>query len=282
MNCNGAQATGRHSGHEGRSSYSRAVLSPERGQALTEFLVVALALIPLFLLLPLIAKYQDISYAVQMASRYVAFEATTRNDTNSTWKSPEQLTGEVQRRFFSNADAPVKTADTAGNFLAHQNLFWRRPDGTPLIADFNTDVSVSFGPGGNPAQTAAFSSANDGAPFSPVAAQLGLKAKGIYTGHVTVKLANLPAGLKAYEPFDAINLSISRRTSVVVDGWQAKDPLQVASRIDNIKLVPGTSLRKVAPVVDMAVTAIEMGHIRGPKLGELDFWLDVVPADRLK
>jgi hypothetical protein len=88
-----------------------------QGQALTEFLVIALALIPLLLLTPLIAKYQDVANAVQMASRYVTFEAMTRNDAQSTWKTPGQLAGEVQRRFFSNPDAPVKTGDVAGNFV---------------------------------------------------------------------------------------------------------------------------------------------------------------------
>lgn len=253
-----------------------------RGQALTEFLVLALALVPLFLLIPLLAKYQDISYAVQMASRYVAFEATIRNEAHGTYKSPEQLAGEVRRRFFGNADAPVKTGDTAGNFLAHQNLFWRQPGGASLIANIDTDVAVSFGPNRALAHNAAFSPAGDGVPFKIIAARLGLAAKGIYTGHVTVKLANLPAGLRAYEPFDNINLAVTRRTSVVIDGWQAKDPHQVESRIDTPSLVPGTALRGVAPLVDATVTVVEGGQVNGPRLGKLDFWRDVVPPDRLK
>ena len=254
------------------------------GQALTEFLVLALVLVPLFLLIPVIAKYQDVAFAVQMSSRYVAFEAMTRNDSQSTWKTPAQLAGEVQRRFFSNSDAPIKTGDVAGNFIAHQNLFWRGPAGEPLIADFDQDVSVGFGAENRPTQAEAFGAAQDGAPFNPfkTADELGLSAKGIYTGNVSVKLANLPAGLKAYEPFDKIDLSITRHTSIVVDGWAATDPSQVEARINRPALVPATSLAEVAPVVDAAVTAIEIGQIRGPQLGKLDFWRDVVPPDRLK
>lgn len=261
------------------------------GQALTEFLVLALALIPLFLLIPVIAKYQDISYAVQMASRYVAFEAITRNDSNSSWKSPEQLAGEVRRRFFGNSNAPIKTGDTAGNFLAHQNLFWRGPSGTALIADVSSDVSVSFGPDKRPDHADAFTPAKDGAPFNRIAGtsvainiadELGLSAKGTYTGNVTVKLANLPAGLTAYQPFDSIKLSITRHTSVLIDGWQAKDPNQVESRIDSALLIPGTALTAVAGIVNATVSAVEIGQIQGPQLGKLEFWRDVVPADRLK
>ncbi|MBJ7311279.1 hypothetical protein ACFOLJ_27815 [Rugamonas sp. CCM 8940] len=264
---------------------------PQRGQALTEFLTLALALAPLYLLLPAIAKYQDLAGKVQMASRYVAFEAMTRNDAQNTWKAPGELAGEVRRRFFSNADAPIKTNDVAGNFLANQNLFWRGPDGASLINDFNNDVSVSFGLAQGPNQGDGFNAADDGKPFNGVAGsalgvktaeKLGLGAHGVYSGNVTVKLANLPAGLKMLEPFDKLNLVITRHTSVLIDGWQAKDPAQVASRIDSGVLVPASKLRGVAPVVGASVTLVELGHVAGPKLGQLDFWNDVVPPDRLK
>jgi hypothetical protein len=259
------------------------------GQALTEFLTLAVAIIPLYLLIPVIAKYQDVASQVEMASRYVAFEAMTRNDSQSTWKTPAELAGEVRRRFFSNSEAPIKTGDTAGNFLANQNLFWRGPDGTSLIKDFDTDVLVSFGPNRRPTHADAFTPANDGAPFNGIAGaavgintaqELGLNAQGIYTGNVTVQLANLPAGLKAYEPFDSINLAISRHTSVAINGWQAKNPAQVQTSIDSALLVPATNLRGVASAVNATVTVVEATHIGGPKLGQLDFWSDVVPPDR--
>lgn len=262
-----------------------------RGQALTEFLVLAVALLPLYLLIPLIAKYQDIGSQAEMASRYVAFEAATRNDAQSTWKTPAELAGEVRRRFFSNSDAPIKTGDVAGNFLANQNLFWLGPDGASLITDFDRDVAVSFGPDQKPDQADAFSPANDGAPFNDIvessvhihaADKLGLASKGIYTGNVTVRLANLSAGLKMVAPFDHIDLAVTRHASVLIDGWQARNPAQVQSRIDSGVLVPATHLRSVAPVVNASVTLAEAGHVSGPKLGQLDFWTDVVPSDRLK
>lgn len=263
----------------------------DHGQALTEFLVLAVVLVPLYLLIPLIAKYQDVAVQVEMASRYVTFEAMTRNDAQSTWKTPSELAGEVRRRFFSNSDAPIKTGDIAGNFLANQNLFWRGPDGTSLIADFDSDVAVSFGPEQKPTHDDAFTPASDGKPFNGIvgtsvgidtAEKLGLGSRGIYTGNVTVRLANLPAGLSTYKPFDSINLAITRHTSVVIDSWVAKSPAQVQSRIDSGVLVPATKIRDLAPVVNGSVTLVEGGKIHGPKLGELDFWTDVVPADRIE
>jgi hypothetical protein len=229
--------------------------SHNHGQALTEFLVVALVLVPLYLLMPLIAKYQDIAYQTQMASRYVAFDAVANNEWQNTWKDPAQLAGEVRRRFFSNPDAPIKTNDTAGNFSAHRNAFWSGPTNEPLIADFDADVAVSFGPNRSPAQAGSLTAASDGQPFNRaggtevethIADQLSLKPAGIFTGNVTVRLANLPAFLAAYQPFDKINLSVTRHASVVVNGWDAN------------------------------------GEVQAPHLGELEFWSDVVPPDRLK
>jgi hypothetical protein len=272
-------------------SIPRKAAAHSGGQALTEFLVVALALVPLFLLMPLIAKYQDIAHQTQMASRYVAFDAAVRNEWQNSWKDPAQLAGEVRRRFFSNPDAPIKTNDTAGNFDAHRNLFWRGPANDPLIADFDADVAISFGESASASQAGGSKTSTDGDPFNKVVAtgiethiadQLGLKAAGIFTGNVSVTLANTPAFLKSYQPFDKINLTISRHTSVVVNGWDADSPQKVADRIDSKLLVPGTALRQIASIAGGFITPFEAGQVQPPKLGQLDFWQDVVPSDRLK
>ncbi|RZI43941.1 hypothetical protein EGT07_00455 [Herbaspirillum sp. HC18] len=266
-----------------RTRSSTALTHGEHGQALTEFLVVALALVPLFLLIPVIAKYQDIAHATQMAGRYAAFQATIRNDSTTGWEPENELADEVRRRFFSNSDAPIKTKDVAGDFKANQNLFWRDPQDNALISSFK-DVNVSFGFAGGGSHTDAFSSASDGKPFPGIPSQLGLSARGIYTANVSVKLANLPAGLKFYEPFDKIDLSITRSTSVVIDPWTAKDPAQVESKIaGSAAIFPVGSLSAVSPVVDAAVSIIDApGGLSSPRLGNLDFWRDVVPRDRLR
>lgn len=258
-------------------------LLKQRGQALAEFLVASLAIIPLFLLLPVIAKYQDVSHSTQMASRYAAFDAMNRNDSMGTWKPESQLADEVRRRFFSNSDAPIKTNDVAGDFKANQNLFWVDPKGDSLIKKFSTDVTVSYGFGNGASHSDGFSKTKDDEPFI-LNNEFDLRARGIYTANVGVILANLPSGLRFYEPFDKINLSISRSTSLVFDPWSAKNPAQVEERIANSpKVFPTGDLKAVSAIVDGAVIAIDpLAGITGPKLGQLEFWRDVVPADRLK
>lgn len=253
------------------------------GQALTEFLAVALALVPLFLLVPLIAKYQDISHATQLASRYVAFEAMTRNDTMSSWKPEAELAQDVRRRFFSNPDAPIKTGDAASDIKAHQNPFWRDPADQALIRSFGNDITVSFGESRGASHGSAFSNASDEAPFL-LSGPLSLQSRGIYTANVTVSLARLPSGLRFYEPFDQLDLVMSRSTSVLIDPWTARDPDAVDGRVGgNASVFPVGALSAISPVVEAGVALIEWpGGVRGPQLGQLDFWQDVVPEDRIK
>lgn len=50
----------------------------QRGQALVEWLVVALALLPLFVLVPVLGRLQDQAHQVEMASRQAAFDHALR------------------------------------------------------------------------------------------------------------------------------------------------------------------------------------------------------------
>jgi hypothetical protein len=266
----------------------------QRGQALTEFMVVALLLIPLFLLLPTIGKYLDVAHATQMASRYAAFEAMQRNSAMPQgWKPTEQLAGEVRRRFFSNGEAPVKTGDTAGDFDAHRNPLWRDSQGRPMIRDFASDIRLGFGADGQGSSHASgLSSASDQMPFGVLGPVLDIPEDGIYTASVSVDLADpeaLPGSYaSSYELLSKLGLRMTRHTALVVGPWAARDPAQVRDRIDNLPMFPGRVLAPIKPVVDAAVVIVESpscltgGCIRGPKLGELEFWDDVVPADRLK
>ena len=50
----------------------------QSGQALVEFLAMALALVPLFVLIPLVGRLQDQAHAVEMSSRFAAFDHALR------------------------------------------------------------------------------------------------------------------------------------------------------------------------------------------------------------
>ena len=255
------------------------------GQAAVEFIVLALALIPLFLLFPMIAKYQDLSHTTQMASRYVAFDAITRNDIQSRdgWKPEAQLADEVRRRFYSNTDAPIKTGDVAGDFDVNRNLFWRDPYGNPLIARFN-DVGVSFGPNAGIHAGGFDAVADDGTAFNrlPIAnaENIGLQSRGVYTANVSVALTNLPAGLQAIKPFDQIDLSIRRHTSLLFDSWSSPTTRKTEQRVSHLTSSDAL-FAPIRPVIAAGLLVVDLADVQAPDFGNLAKWRDVVPADRL-
>ncbi|MCW5221317.1 hypothetical protein D5041_16640 [Verminephrobacter aporrectodeae subsp. tuberculatae] len=256
----------------------------QQGQALVEFLTIAAAVLGLFLLMPMIGKYQDIAHATHMASRYAAFDATVHNDAKNGFKPEAQLAEEVRRRYFSTPDAPIRTDDAADDSQAHQNPLWTDPRGKPLIRNFS-DVAVTFGEDEAPSHNQAFKGSSDGKPFSlmPLAnhGTLGLQARGIYRVNVSVPLANLPEGIVSYTLFDKIDLRITRHTSVLIDPWAAESVQQTMDRFG--KLVPLNSLfSSIEAALDIVIPLFELGKVSAPQFGRLELWQDVVPEDRLK
>lgn len=253
----------------------------QRGQALTEFLVLAFALVPLFLLMPVLAKLQDLAHSTQMAARYAAFEAMARHPGAGGFQPEAQLADRLRRRFFGHAGAPIHTGEGADEVPAQRHAFWRRPDGSPLIEHFD-DVRLGFGSGGQGASHAdGLARASDGDAYA-LHDRLKLDAHGIYTATVSVRLADLPAGLKAYEPFDRLGLVVSRGTSLAIDPWSARGPQQVQDRLNDTVVFPGRLLRSGADVLAPVLQLVELpGGLKPPRLGELGFWQDVVPPDRL-
>jgi hypothetical protein len=243
--------------------------SRQRGQSTVEFAVLALVLVPLVISLTLLGKYLDLINTTEQASRYVAFEGVARNSSNS-WKPDAELAQEVRRRFFSNADAPIKTGDTAGDFTAHRNPMWTDHTGRPLLDSFAEQVGVQTRIEGRNAIAAA----------RPFASSFDLPDQNWYSGTVTVRPRDVPG----FAPFDALNLRIQRRTVLLADAWTARNAADVRSRIEGSTLAypigqARRDLNSPLPLLDL------MGDIptliNDPALRFGEFEWDVVPCDRL-
>jgi hypothetical protein len=233
------------------------------GQATVEFVVLSLALVPLVLMVPLAGKYLDMMQTAESASRYVAFEGAVHHSSTG-WKSDATLADEVRRRFFSRSDASVKTGDVAHDIDDHRNMVWRDHAGRVLIDDFAAQVAVS--------------STRQGFNFyGPTRWAwrngLDLPEDNLTTGTVTLRPKNIP-GL---EPFDAIDLRITRRTGVLVDSWAARSAGHVRQRIEDRPLVyPMSELEPVVQLIGMLPLLLT----DEPLQPGLRTW-DRVPCDRL-
>jgi hypothetical protein len=233
----------------------------QRGQATVEFVVLALALLPLFVCVALMGKHIDMLQTAEMASRYVAFQAQSRNSSNS-WKTDEELAAEVRRRFFSTSSASIKTGDVAGDFAAHRNPLWTDWAGKPLIAKFDENVNVRTEVTGlNAIAAAAYVDA------------LGLSKMNLYSASVVVK----PAKLASFKPFDTLDLTITRKTALLADAWTAKGPREIRSTIEHsVFLFPASAAKETVGLVGKFPKLVLDPAIR---IGDFDW--DVVPCDRL-
>lgn len=235
------------------------------GQSVTEFAVLSLALVPLFLSVPLLGKYLDLAHSTESAARYVTFEATVTHPV-SAWRTDADLGNEVRRRFFSNSDAPIKTGDVAGDYAAHRNPLWTDHAGHPLLVEFSKDVTAN--------------SRRSEAASLPVALAIGstgfdLPANSLNSGTVAVR----PRSVPNFPPFHRLELEIRRHQAVFVDGWAASGPFEVAQRIETGKALvyPVSTLRLIADTIGQLPPlvldpAMQAGNVQ-PEL---------VPCDRLE
>jgi hypothetical protein len=240
----------------------------QRGQSTVEFVVLSFVLVPLLLIVPLLGKYMDIAQTTAEASRYTAFEGTVRHSSSTAgWKSDSELASEVRRRFFSNSDAPIKTNDVAGDFNAHRNTLWFDHRGDPLLPEYTKNVGVNT-------QKDSLSQ-----PLG-VASNFNLPQENLYTGWVTVKVADI-ADLK---PFDSIGLGMTRWTTVLVDPWAASGPGQVTAKVQGAGfLFPYQPLEVIAQPLAVLMSnpllAILGADTTPPDVGRVD--PDRVPQDRV-
>jgi hypothetical protein len=256
----------------------------QHGHALTEFIAVAAVLVPLLLLVPVIGKYQDIRHAVQMGSRTAAFDATLHNDQGAGWKPLDTLADEIRLRHFAAPDAFVRSGAAPTDAPVHGPAHWTDPHGNPLIRR-QADIRVGFGAAASDDRAAGFSAASDGTLFNlnpfASAGSLGLGTRGVFTADVSVPLANLPAGVRAWEPFDRIDLTMRAHTSVLIDGWTARSPAQVEQRVAGLAPLTGGLAQAGVTLMSLPIELLELGRLQAPRIGQLEVWRDVVPADRL-
>jgi hypothetical protein len=232
----------------------------QRGQATTEFVIVSLVLVPLFLLVPLVGQVIDLIHATEAASRYAAFEAVVRH-TGNGWTPDATLAADVRRRFFSHPGVSIKTNDAAGDFAADRNPLWSDFAGRPLLPRLANDVSTST-------QIERL----DALPTAVFAGALNLPQDNLATASVTVTPANVPA----LPPFDRLSLHITRRTALLADAWTARAPGVPRRSIEGSPIVyPMAAVRSLIGAAGRLPALV-----LDPPLDVGDFDWDIVPCDR--
>lgn len=244
------------------------------GQALVEVLVVAVALVPLAVLVVLLGKYQSMQSAAIAASRSLAFECAAR---------PAACRG---------ADTAALVDTVRARHFDGQPL-WRDRAGTPLLerlSDVGGAVSAqSFDAG---AGTAAGNDAGALQLIDSLAgpARFGLALReGLFDARIQVAVAPSLAANAGFASLDPMPLTLRARTVVLSDTWMASGPLagtaSVAARVTAGSQLDGLRESRLAIGYQLTRWSIDLMHAVGleaagsPSSSQAN--PDVVPEDRI-
>lgn len=254
----------------------------QRGQALVEAVVLAVALVPLLLAVPLLAKYQDIRHAAIAASRTAAFECSVRPDDCADVPAQAALADDLRRRHFARHDHDLLTDDALADDAPAQqrNRFWVDRRGQNLLAR-HSDLSVNVGVGASDAARGAWSRAGSdeaggvGAAVSAASAVAGPGAfglevdKGMVTAQVRARVSLNRTLAQWLSRPEGMRLALTGKTAVLVDAWNAsagkgESPSSFESRVEQGRRLPGLGeAAGMLAVAGQAAPAGALGSIAG-------------------
>jgi hypothetical protein len=255
----------------------------QKGQSLTEFVIVCIILVPLFVLVPLLGKYIDMNHATIKASRYVAWErAVGRGDGENSAPNLGEVARETRRRYFSNETLAIKTRDgSEDGSAADKNPLWVHGQNKPLLKSFD-DVKVGLVEGVVPPISQEPISA---ALISRFARNFNLRSTGVFTATVQADVGKGDAQNSGFQNLrSAIPLTFNARTAIIGDVWAARDKSQVATNVRGGKFITNSNVPQSPIVNDITATALLGLYLFEPAVRNFQVQRvvpDIVPANRL-
>lgn len=255
-------------------------LARQHGQAMVEMVAMGGILSLLFLCIWYLGKYHDIQSTTIQAARYSAWERTVHKSADM---SDAKLAAQTRARLFTFNRNAYKANDSKAGTEAWgaQNPNWSSHKllGPSRLVDKPSAVTVATTSGPLPG-VAANAVTQVLAGLTKITGALSggeqLPPGGLQRSTVTVALtdvASLPA------PLNALNISMTERSAIVSDSWDASGPQQAANRVK--PFTPAAVLGKVSGI---------LGPLsKGLAILEPAFWdfkpgqicPDIVPNDRV-
>lgn len=127
----------------------RAMQQAQRGQAMSEFIIALVVLVPMFLAVSYLGRYGDLQQRAQQASRYAAFQRAQQPEAGKL--SDATIADQMRARFFLTYDAldkdgGLRSDDSAAKFKDDKNqpALWRDLAGKALLKD-PSQVTLQWG-----------------------------------------------------------------------------------------------------------------------------------------
>jgi hypothetical protein len=266
-----------------------------RGQALVEFLVAMMVLIPLFFGMGWVAKILDIQAATHQAARDLAFECAQIGASCPSMVVPTLMQPVLQRRHFSD-QSPER--DGAAS-KARLPVFWQDRRGAPLLEHFD-DVAISLErqhfnsplafARGQEAQAlpGAVSLLSD--LGGPGRFELDIQG-GLFRAQVQTAIARGASRTGWLSELTAMPIQAHSRVAILVDSWSASRPYGPLADSVETRVRAGMRLPTVVerslnaawlPVRGVLVVADWLGlESRGGDLRWHEVDVDLLPPDRL-
>lgn len=270
--------------------------SRQCGQALVETITISLALLPMFIAIPLLAKYADIRRAAIDASRAVAFDCTVRFDDCDAQAQHLASLAEIRRSHFGDPAYASTSLDAVAATALQPNRFWVDRQHAALL-DPSADLQIGVSRERSDAIAGAF---GNGAGKSGIGAASKLAGPdsfglpldgGLIRAEVAARVSIGKTFAQWMQRPEGLELRLAGSTAILTDAWNASegdgsDPRSVRSRVDE-----GWAWSGIDAVVDLAYTPIRE-LITGPLLApfeprgklfryhEVD--VELVPPDRLE
>lgn len=254
-----------------------------RGQGMVELAVCAAVLVPLFLLIPVIAKFGHSKQMAMQAARNAAWEATVAGNYQPPGRA--MLQSKALDRNFADADTPITSrasntnsgvfSDQMLNTFSNRKLLEKR--------DLSITRTSNTGSPGYVDEAATLLPKNyfDNA-FPP-------NKSGYVTAEVMLNYRDLKTAdgrpARFLEPLDNLNLVEKRHQTLLTDAWNASGPRTGArSVIATVRpLAPVSYFEGLDGVFDLMKPLKPILPMVG-SLGDLELGTiepDIVPADKL-
>ena len=258
-----------------------------KGNALTEFAVLAAVMVPALASMPLLGKLAEVNQSTAQASRYAAWERTV---SDSSQKSDTQLATEVRNRFYASPNILLES--NVGLITGSQNNFWGVfPDQNgahvSLVSYSNNAITVTTKNNSIPNAPAALLSegiVKIGDAMSGLISDSDwdLEGKGFYVAEVSSSISTNSALVKgkdcSNDDSTIIFSCVRRHNAIFVDTWHSGSVNQTEERVRS--LMPGAVFKPIGNGIAL------LGHV--PIFKELkrlkdvfgEVKPDVLPLDR--
>ncbi|HEX9625532.1 MAG TPA: hypothetical protein VGA00_01180 [Acidiferrobacterales bacterium] len=235
-----------------------------------------LAMLPLFMLLPVLGKLSDMNESAIIASRYMAWERTL---ASPAVKSDAEIRDEMRKRMFADSRLFIATGDAPDQADAAQHVsLWSQihPERPRLLENFS-DVNMGIREDRVPGNASdLLYAAKDLLTAFDSDDRFNVNTAGLYRADVDVKTGFQPQGSDSL-------LRIRRHMVILADGWAASAPSggpdSAAERVRGMVPTDRMNDMEIERVTSLLGSFPLTQEIRGFEAGAIT--PEIVPPDRL-